>query len=95
MQSRVTGPTPSRQCFSAIVDKEKWDICVITTESFTKKIYLKICYALEHGMNGIITAEEMSYFPEGSTLQFGSGRGLCHRFGGRHVRGNEPRFSGS
>lgn len=46
---------------SALVNKDKCDICVIATDSFTKKVYPKVCYAVERGVNVITTAEEMSY----------------------------------
>ena len=37
------------------------DICVIATDSFTKKAFPKIKYVLEQGINVVSTAEEMSY----------------------------------
>lgn len=37
------------------------DICVIATDSFTKKAFPKIKFAAEQGVNVICTAEEMSY----------------------------------
>ena len=46
---------------STLIDKEKCDICVIATDSFTKKVYPKVCYVVERGVNVITTAEEMSY----------------------------------
>ena len=46
---------------AALIDREKCDICVIATDSFTKKVYPKVCYVVERGVNVITTAEEMSY----------------------------------
>ena len=37
------------------------DICVIATDSFTKKVFPKIKLVVENGINVICTAEEMSY----------------------------------
>ncbi len=37
------------------------DVCVIATDSFTKKAFPKIKFAAEQGVNVICTAEEMSY----------------------------------
>lgn len=37
------------------------DICVIATDSFTKKIYPKIEKVISNGINVVCTAEEMSY----------------------------------
>lgn len=37
------------------------DICVIATDSFTKKAFPKIKFVVENGINAISTAEEMSY----------------------------------
>ena len=37
------------------------DICVIATDSFTKKAFPKIKLVVENGINAISTAEEMSY----------------------------------
>lgn len=37
------------------------DICVIATDSFTKKAFPKIAYVLKQGVNVVCTAEEMSY----------------------------------
>lgn len=37
------------------------DICVIATDSFTKKAFPKIKYVVEQGVNVVSTAEEMSY----------------------------------
>ena len=40
---------------------KKPDICVLATDSFTKKAFPKIKLVLEHGVNVVSTAEEMSY----------------------------------
>ena len=37
------------------------DICVIATDSFTKKVFPKIKLVVENGINVVCTAEEMSY----------------------------------
>lgn len=37
------------------------DVCIIATDSFTKKAFPKIKFAAEQGVNVICTAEEMSY----------------------------------
>ncbi|MBQ1520802.1 MAG: NADP-binding protein [Clostridia bacterium] len=39
----------------------KPDLCILATDSFTKKAYPKICHLIEKGVNVISTAEEMSY----------------------------------
>ena len=45
---------------ATLIDRDKCDICVIATDSFTKKVYPKVCYVVERGVNVITTAEEMS-----------------------------------
>lgn len=40
---------------------EKPDVCLLATDSFTVKAYPKIRLIVEHGINVISTAEEMSY----------------------------------
>lgn len=39
----------------------KPDVCILATDSFTKKAFPKICKLIEKGINVISTAEEMSY----------------------------------
>src|SRR6056297_3620984 len=41
--------------------KGSCDICLIATDSFTKKAFPKIKYVMEQGINVISTAEEMAY----------------------------------
>jgi 4-hydroxy-tetrahydrodipicolinate reductase len=41
--------------------KGSCDVCLIATDSFTKKAFNKIKYVLEQGINVISTAEEMAY----------------------------------
>ena len=36
----------------------KPDLCILATDSFTKKAYPKICHLIEKGVNVISTAEE-------------------------------------
>ncbi len=45
----------------AVVSKEKCDICIIATDSFTAKVFPKIKLVVEKGVNVITSAEEMSY----------------------------------
>ena len=44
-----------------VVKRGSCDICVIATDSFTKKVFPKIKLVVEHGVNVVCTAEEMSY----------------------------------
>lgn len=44
-----------------VVSKDKADICVIATDSFTAKAFPKIKLVVEKGVNVVCTAEEMSY----------------------------------
>ena len=44
-----------------VVNGKKCDICVIATDSFTKKAFPKIKYIVQQGVNVVSTAEEMSY----------------------------------
>jgi len=44
-----------------LLDKEKCDIVLLATDSFTKKAFPKMKQILEHGINVISTAEEMAY----------------------------------
>ncbi|MEG1559422.1 MAG: 2,4-diaminopentanoate dehydrogenase [Clostridia bacterium] len=44
-----------------VVKKGSCDICVLATDSFTKKAYDKIIRIIEKGVNVVSTAEEMSY----------------------------------
>lgn len=41
--------------------KGRCDVCVIATDSFVKKVFDKIRFVLEHGVNVVTIAEEMSY----------------------------------
>ena len=45
----------------AVVYDKCCDICVIATDSFTRKAFDKIKYVVEQGINVVSTAEEMSY----------------------------------
>ena len=45
----------------AVVSKEKCDVCIIATDSFTAKVFPKIKLVVEKGVNVITSAEEMSY----------------------------------
>jgi len=51
-----------------VVVKGECDVCVIATDSFVKKVFDKVKFVLERGVNVITIAEEMSYpkaqFPE-------------------------------
>ena len=44
-----------------VVNGKNCDICVIATDSFTKKAFPKIKYIVQQGVNVVSTAEEMSY----------------------------------
>ncbi|MCE5235082.1 MAG: 2,4-diaminopentanoate dehydrogenase [Clostridiaceae bacterium] len=44
-----------------VVKRGACDVCIIATDSFTKKAFPKIKFAAEQGVNIICTAEEMSY----------------------------------
>ncbi len=44
-----------------VVNGKNCDICVIATDSFTKKAFSKIKYIVQQGVNVVSTAEEMSY----------------------------------
>ncbi len=44
-----------------VVHDHNCDICVIATDSFTRKAFPKIKYVVEQGVNVVSTAEEMSY----------------------------------
>ena len=50
--------TPS---IEQVVKKGACDVCVIATDSFTKKAFPKIKFVAEQGVNVVCTAEEMSY----------------------------------
>ena len=45
----------------ALLEKGSCDICVIATDSFTRKVFPKVKFAVERGINVITTAEEMSF----------------------------------
>ena len=45
----------------SVVAKDKCDICIIATDSFTAKVFPKIKLVVEKGVNVITSAEEMSY----------------------------------
>lgn len=44
-----------------LIHKDRCDICLLATDSFTKKAFPKIKFILEQGVNVISTAEEMAY----------------------------------
>ncbi len=44
-----------------VVYKGSCDVCLVATDSFTKKAFNKIKFVLEQGINVISTAEEMAY----------------------------------
>lgn len=44
-----------------VISRDKCDIVLMATDSFTAKAYPKICFCLERGVNVISTAEEMAW----------------------------------
>lgn len=45
----------------SLIHKDRCDICLLATDSFTKKAFPKLKFILERGVNVISTAEEMAY----------------------------------